>query len=403
MTPRDARIAIVFSSLGHFYIHLFTAFYFVIVLALEDDWSLPYHELIALWTLGSILVGAAALPAGMLSDRVGATRMMVAFFIGMGAASMAAGLAETPVPLTLGLAGIGLFAAIYHPVGIPWLVRNAGSARGKALGINGIFGSLGTAAAGLTAGALIDLVSWRAAFLVPGAVSLLTGVALAWCARGGRLADAPAAAHGAATSHARGALVRAFVALMLCLALAGLIYQATQTALPKLFELRHGGLVGGGALGVGALVAVVYAAAGIMQVVGGHLADRYPLKPVYLGALALQAPLLWLAAGASGVALVGVAAFMVMAAVAALPAENMLLARYTPAHHHGLAFGIKFVISFGAAPLAVQLVAFITGAGRDLGDLFALLALFAVCMILAASLLPPVGRDATAVQPAGGT
>ena len=92
MSAPSARWSLLFSCLGHAYMHLFTAFYFVIVLALEVDWQLPYHELIALWTLGSLLVGAAAIPAGMVSDRLGAAPMMVVFFVGMGASSIVAGM-----------------------------------------------------------------------------------------------------------------------------------------------------------------------------------------------------------------------------------------------------------------------------------------------------------------------
>jgi MFS family permease len=82
----------------------------------------------------------------------------------------------------LGLAAVGLFSAIYHPVGVAWVVKSA-RARGMALAVNGIFGSLGIAAAGLVAGALIDAISWRAAFIVPGAVCLATGLALILCLR----------------------------------------------------------------------------------------------------------------------------------------------------------------------------------------------------------------------------
>src|SRR3546814_18635977 len=77
----------------------------------------------------------------------------------------------------LGLAAVVLFSAIYHPVGVAWLVRTA-RARGMALAVNGIFGSLGVASAGLVAGVLIDAVSWRAAFIVPGALCLAPGLAL---------------------------------------------------------------------------------------------------------------------------------------------------------------------------------------------------------------------------------
>ena len=47
--PRpSARLALVFSCLGHAYTHLFGAYYFVVVLALEVEWGRPYHELIEL-------------------------------------------------------------------------------------------------------------------------------------------------------------------------------------------------------------------------------------------------------------------------------------------------------------------------------------------------------------------
>jgi MFS family permease len=74
----------LFSSVGHLLNHVFIAFYFVIVLALEVDWQLPYHELLELWTIGALMVGVAALPAGLLGDRIGAPAMMVVYFAGMG-------------------------------------------------------------------------------------------------------------------------------------------------------------------------------------------------------------------------------------------------------------------------------------------------------------------------------
>jgi len=387
MDASQSRAAVFFSCLGHLYIHLFTAFFFVIVLTLEKVWRMPYHELIQIWTLGSIMVGAAALPAGLLGDRLGARCMMVVFFIGMGISSIAAGFTGSPRSLLIALTGIGVFASIYHPVGIPWLVRNTASGRGKALGFNGIFGSIGTAAAALVAGFLIDIASWRLAFIVPGIVSVVTGAVLWLMAARGRVVEG-GGADSVQPARARQEVLRASIILMACMFLAGMIYHSTQTALPKVFELRQQALIGDSAAGVGMLVAIVYTVAGLMQVAGGHLADRYPLKPVYLGALIFQIPLLYLAASASGLTLMLASTLMVMSGVAALPAENMLLARYTPAHRHGLMFGLKFVLSFGAAPLAIQLVAYLTGRNGGFHGVFLVLALLALCAWCFALLLP---------------
>lgn len=392
MTYRPSP-TVVFSSLGHFYIHLCTAFYFVIVLALEQVWQVPYHQLIGLWTLGSLMVGMVALPAGMLSDRLGATNLMVVFFVGMGGSSIAAGLSNSTTGLMLGLTGIGLFAAIYHPVGIPWLLRGAGRDRGKVLGFNGVFGSLGAAGAALTAGSLIDLVNWRAAFIVPGAFCGITGVALLFYVLKGSLPDA-GPARAATTAPSRKEMMRAFGILIVTMFLGGVVYHTTQTALPKVFALRHGGLVGEGTFGIGLLVAGVYTAAGITQVAGGHLADRFPLKSVYLGTMLVQIPTLWLAASLGGLPLMLVATVVVVAGASALPAENMLLARYTPAHRHGLVFGVKFALGFGAAPLSVQLVAIISGRTGEFYWVFALLAVVVLTAVAAAVFLPGHGKVA---------
>jgi len=383
----ESRIAVVFSSLGHLYIHLCTAFYFVIVLSLEEQWNLPYHELIELWTLGSLLVGVAALPAGLLSDRIGASIMMIIFFVGMGGASIAAGLSSSPRSLMAGLAGIGMFAAIYHPVGIPWLVRNTNIARGKALGLNGVFGAAGSALAGLVAGSLIEVFSWRAAFIIPGIVCALTGVALLFFRRNGLVDDNTKDTFEAATTETKGSR-RVFPILLVTMFIAGLIFHATQVSLPKFFEQRQDGLVADGAFGVGVLVAIVYGVAGLMQVLGGHLADRFSLKWVYVGAIFVQVPTLWLASLLSGLPLVLIATMMVMANTGALPAENLILAHHTPAHRHGLVFGLKFVVSFGAAPIAVALVALVTSGTDELSIVYVLLAVLAVIAVIAAVLLP---------------
>ena len=369
------------------YVHLCTAFYFVIVLALESSWSLPYHELIGLWTLGSLMVGVAALPAGMLSDKIGASNMMVLFFVGMGISAIGAGFSDTPLALAFCLTGLGVFAAIYHPVGIPWLVRRSVKAPGKALGLNGVFGSFGTAGAGLTAGLLIDTFNWRWAFIVPGTVSLLTGIVLLGLLGSDRLKDAWVEQKREETESKRD-MVRAFGILLVTMFLAGLVYHVVQTSLPKVFAERHNGLLGEGAAGVGVLVAIVYATAGVMQYVGGYLADRFPIKVVYLATILIQVPALWLAASFAGLPLVFVAMFIVMSGATQLPAENMLLARFTPKNRHGTAFGLKFVLSFGAAPLAVQFVAAVNARTQGFFLVFAIAAGLGAISFAAATFLP---------------
>ena len=385
MSSTGGRVTLAFSCLGHAYMHLFTAFYFVIVLALEADWGLPYHELIGLWTLGALLVGVGAIPAGWLSDRWSAAGMMVVMFVGLGLSGIVCAFLDTPAALLLGLSAIGLFSSIYHPVGIAWLVKSA-DRPGRALGINGIFGSVGIAAAGLLAGALIDFYSWRAAFFVPGVIALVTGLALFVCLRLGLVEEG--SARRAPPPASRGDMVRVFTILLMTMLAMGIIFQASQAAMPKVFDLRLRDLVGEGTFGVGALVALVYLTGGLMQVVGGYLADRYPLKPIYLFSWALQVPVLVGIGLFSGLPLLVLATMTVMLGAGALPAENLLLNRYSPEKHRGLAFGIKYVIAFGSAPIALQLVAKMHARTGEFLWLFVSLAILAAVAAFAAVLLP---------------
>jgi len=167
MTPRSAGLALGFSSVGHFFAHLLMLLYPTVVLVLEGRWGMSYGDLLSLSLGGFVLFGLGALPAGCLGDRWSAEGMMVLVFIGAGGAAMATGLTDGPVALALGLAAIGLFGSIYHPVGTAWLVRNAKN-RGRALGVNGIAGNIGLATGAFVAGASAQAIGWRAAFIYRG-------------------------------------------------------------------------------------------------------------------------------------------------------------------------------------------------------------------------------------------
>jgi len=386
----SARLSLAFSSIGHAYSHLFAPIFYVVALALESDLRLSHGEVIGLIVVGNVLFGVAAPLAGWLGDRWSATGMIGLFFVGTGGGMVMTGLASSPLGIGFGLALTGVFASIYHPVGIAWLVRNA-KARGKALGINGVFGGIGPALAAVVAGGLTEFAGWRAAFIVPGAVIVATGAAFYWLlarraiveTKIDRRPDVPAS---------REDTIRAVAVLAVTLLCTGLIYQATQPALPKIFSERLGDIAGGGVLGVSAFVAVVYLVAGGLQVLAGHLADRYPLKAVYFTCFVLQVPFLMLAASLGGSALVAVAMIMVAINAGSLPAENSLVARYAPSKWRGLAFGMKFVLAFGVSALGVKMEGVLYDLTGGFFWLFVVLGAIAGVGVAAAWLLPSERR-----------
>jgi MFS family permease len=187
--------------------------------------------------------------------------------------------------------------------------------------------------------------------------------------RAGKLGDRPMpAAKGKPPS--KSDMVKVFFILMVTMFFSGVIYQFMQNALPKLFEGRLAdsivavqgflnatlGIKGDTIFWVGAAVSSVYAVSGVMQYHAGKLADRFPLKWIYLSCFALQIPVLAAIAVLTGMSLIGAAMLSALLSVGALPAESILIGRYTPTRYHGIAFGSKYILAFGAAPVAVWMI-----------------------------------------------
>jgi FSR family fosmidomycin resistance protein-like MFS transporter len=397
MNPRSAALVLSFSSIGHFFAHLLMLLFPTVVLVLEGRWGMSYGDLLSLSLGGFVLFGAGALPAGWLGDRWSAEAMMVIFFIGTGAATIATGLADSPLGLGLGLAAIGLFGSIYHPVGTAWLVRNAAH-RGRALGVNGIAGSIGLGAAAFVAGALAQALGWRAAFIIPGALCAATGLALLYCIRGGSVAPTWVDRHPEREA-SRNDILRTFIVLSFTMLADGTISQAIPVALPKAFASGLTGLTDGGALDAGGFVSLVFLVAATAQLVGGWLADRFAMKAVYVLAWIAQVPLFLIAAHARDVSLLGAMIAVNYLAVLSVPAENALLARYTPPKWRATAYGAKFLLALGVSTIGIKLVAVIYDGTGSFAPLWLILGGCAGFVALAGLLLPGGLRRAPLLAP----
>ena len=387
MATLSSRLSIWFSAIGHFQMHLLAAIYLTAILSIEQSWKVGYDELIGLWFVGSLLIAILAPLAGWIGDRWSESWMMVIFFVVTGLGSIATGFAEGTTALAAGLSLLGFGAAIYHPVGLAWVVRNA-ERPGSALAWVGIAGAFGVSLTAVVTGFFIDLISWRAAFVIPGAITVATGGLLWLCILRGIVRD-PGADVRPQPKQGRSDMIRAFVILSVTMFCAGLIWNTTQMAMPKWFDQRMTGLLGSDVTaGVGMLVTLVYLCASCAQLAGGWAADRFPLKHVYAASLLVQAPLLLVAASLSNIPLFVVAVLMVFMSSFQIPAESLMLARYTPPKHRGLAFGAKFVLSFGAAPFGVAMISWVWARDHSFFWVFAYLAACALLSAAAAWLLP---------------
>ena len=170
------RLHFLLLNIGHFLDHLFTLiFATVAALALHREWGLGYADLLKYATPGFLAFGLFALPAGWIADKWSREGMMSVFFIGIGLSSIATAFARTPFEIGLGLFVVGVFAAIYHPVGLAIVVAKWKNT-GMRIAVNGVWGNLGVASAALLTGYFIDHGGWRIAFVVPGIVSIGIGI-----------------------------------------------------------------------------------------------------------------------------------------------------------------------------------------------------------------------------------
>ena len=384
MTTR--RRSLIFVHLGHSYDHLFMLLFPTVVLALEDEFGRSYGELLTLSVWGFIAFGAGTLPAGWLGDRWSRRGMMLVFFLGIGASSVLTGLATSTVGIAVGLAMIGLFASIYHPIGTAMVVGGAAEP-GRALGVNGVWGNMGVAAAALIAGALTDWVGWRAAFIVPGVIAVATGLVYAVTLRDGAERSV-AAAPAAAPAPSRAAQVRAYIVLAVAALCGGVIFNAIIVAMPKIFDERLAGLVDT-TFGVGGLVAIVYAVAAFTQIIVGRLIDRHALKPIFLALLLAQPPVFLLAAGAEGWPLLIAALAAMVLVFGEIPIHETIVARYTAGAWRSRAYALKYVLGLGVAALGVPLVAFVYQTSGGFAWLFVIYAGLALVIAATALLLLP--------------
>ena len=386
----QSRTAQLFLNVGHTLDHLFLLIYPTVILAMSPEFGRPYSEMLPLALGGFIAFGAGSLPAGWIADRWSRRGMMIVFFTGIGAASVLTGFARAPWQIAAALTLLGLFGAIYHPVGIAMLVSGRDKV-GKVLGVNGVFGNLGVAFAALLAGALAHWIDWRAAFIVPGVVSIAVGIAFALMVPDTRTGGKRLAG-GAQTAFSRGLLVRVFAILTVTTIFGGVIFNSTTVAMPKIFDERLSELVNT-TLGIGILVSLVYAFAAVAQLIVGHFLDRGTIRPVLISVVAFQVPLLLAGAYFENYFMLLAALGMMFFIFGQVPINDAMVAAYTDEAWRSRVYAVRYVVSFGASACAVPLVAVMHRYSSDFKYLFFALAAMAATMLAAAVLLPSQVRQ----------
>ena len=373
-----------FLNLGHLLDHLVMLIFPTVVLALAREWQRGYSELLPLSVGAFIAFGAFALPAGWLADHWSRYRMLVVFFFGIGASLFLTGFSQAPWQIAVGLTVTGMFAAIYHPVGIAMLVA-APKNLGSALGWNGLWGNLGLAFAAIVSGALMDAWGWRAAFFVPGLAAIAVGVAFVLLVPDP--GPVPKRSKSIGLHLDTRTMTQVFAILLVVTACGGVIFNSTTVAMPKLFDERLRALSQTN-FGLGALVAFVYSIAAFSQVLMGTLIDRFEMKRLMIACGLAQVPLLVLAATLHGWPMLVVALGMMMAIFGQIPLNDAIVGRYVADEYRARVYSVRYVVSLGVAAVGVPLIAVLHRTEGGFRNVFLVLAALA-CTVMAAAFFFP--------------
>jgi FSR family fosmidomycin resistance protein-like MFS transporter len=352
---------ILVTSLGHAVCHMGELAFVGVKESVRLEFGLSHTGAASLGLLGYVLLGLGAIPAGLWADAWGPRRVFAIYFLAMAAAALSVVAAPNVGTLFAAFTGVGLAASLYHPVGIALLSLGVSPAsRGRALGINGVAGSLGVALGPSLGMVAADLGPgmWRLAYVAVAAASLLAGALMVWASR--RVPDIPPAAPALAPvpSPPRWTNLLPLGLLLLAMMFGGLNYRLLLSGLPLFFG-GPGGTATQAAGGI--LVFVVLIVGAVGQYGGGWLGDRLGARRVYPLSIGLLVLTAWLLGRLGGSLLaLPVACLAAVGLFASQPIENSLMAEWTSAGRRSSWYGIKFALTFGVGALGLQLHAWVT-------------------------------------------
>jgi MFS family permease len=350
--PRAVNVLL---NLAHGIDHMFLLIFATAVSSIAVEFGFSNWADLMPYSVGAFaLFGLGALPAGRLGDLWGRRIMMIIFFFGIGVAALITALTQNAWQLAAGLTLIGAFAAIYHPVGIPMLVQNVPNP-GAVIGLNGLVGNLGIALAAVLTGLLVKWFGWRAAFAVPGVISILCGIVF--------MLKCPPEAHSpskgkgakAAVQLSPAMLARAFAVMTAAAVTSSLLFNFTTNGNSQLLTERFRGLIEDPAT-LGLLLGLIYALASFAQLVVGNLIDRMPFRRLQWWISIIQVPCLILAAYAQHWAMFAALLAVMVFVFGSIPFTDAMIVRYVDDRLRSRIAGMRLTVAFGISSTAVWLL-----------------------------------------------
>ena len=387
--------ALQFVNVAHFFDHFFLLIFPTAAIAIAPAWGMSFADVLLFGTPLYLMFALGTLPAGWLGDRIDRLTLIAVFFVGCGLSSIWISLAVGPKAAMFGLGSLGLFASIYHPVGLAH-VTQIGLRSGRALAINGVFGNMGLAGAAVTTGLLAQFVGWQSAFALPGIVSLCIGGVLILRNRDNRQSATQISTEDKriATKHDRRTQWTVFMIICVAALFGGLVFNIVTISLPKFLDER---LISEGAdlAWIGASAGFVFAVAGFAQLPVGELLDRIGARPILLFLLAGETIILIALTQATGWTAFVLTLLEVTLIFAGIPITTWLIGHYLDAGIRSRAVSVEYALSLGIGSAAVPVIAFMQRAGFGFDIQFAGLAVSTSIIFVVGFFLPKLQRPIT--------
>ena len=367
MSINEKKI-LAFSSASHFFTHFYMLIFPVLVLPLSRSLGLSLNRVLGMSLLMYLLYGLAAIPWGFISDKTNPRIVMGTGIIIAGTGLIFSGLVQNSYMLSWTLAVTGLGCAAYHPSGLA-LVSKGIKSRGRGLGINGIFGNLGMAAAPFTAGFMNYFFGWRQTLIFLGSAGIIAGFLSLFVKfsvpRDGDLQEGE--------KLKQESMLKLFLVLCVVVLFSGLMYRTYTLVFPAWIETKIGSLLtylekfiaGNNSIAhlpqTNTLIASIITGSAYVigmfgQFTGGKIADKWELRSAYLFFWLMALPMLLLTRFSTGLWVLPFAGLFIFFAMGMQPIENSIYAILTPARWRSVGYGIKFTLTFGIGSLSVYIV-----------------------------------------------
>jgi MFS family permease len=289
---------------------------------------------------------------------------------------------------------LGVFAAIYHPVGMAMLIE-VSKARPRTLAFNGVCGNLGVALAAGISTTLAAAFGWRATFLIPAVVCVAAGLAYLALVADDRSHHAGKRSTVANVTLSPRAALTMFGCYVVISLAGGLTFNTALIALPKLLDERGGADLT--LMVVGWLATGIFFCGALAQLAVGRLIERFPPHLLFAAVVTAQfVGIVW-CGHARGTALVAALALSFAAIYAQVTVGDIIIARYIADAWRGRIYAVRYFLTFIASGAAVETIAVLYGRGGfDL--VLAAIAVSAFLVVLAVYVMAAVVHGAEAAH-----